>query len=304
MSESLPDEGPTSAYPGDPRVADLPGFPVVPHVDGTWDTSATLLNTVPVRLGERRSSTACDAGDVLFRRGDLVTVETDTGLVVGVVTGPHRRVLTHAKIPRVLRRTTEDDGRREAGLRRREAELFERFQQLAADTGLAAKLIKVSVQPSSGRIVVVLASEDRLDPREFLRRATASARSRVELRQLGLRDGARALGGVGPCGLQLCCNTFLREFAPVTIRMAKDQSIALNPERITGVCGKLLCCLVYEEAFYRQQRALFPKPGKRVDTPRGPGKVRDVDVLAQTVRVLLDGGEVDAFAVGDVTSAR
>jgi cell fate regulator YaaT (PSP1 superfamily) len=121
------------------------------------------------------------------------------------------------------------------------------------------------------------------------------------VRHLGLRDAARVTGGIGPCGLQLCCNTFLAEFAPVSIRMAKDQGLALNPQRVSGVCGRLLCCLVYEDAFYRQQRARYPKPGKRVQTPRGEGSVRDVDVLASTVRVALRDGALEAFALDDVT---
>ncbi|MFO0661783.1 MAG: regulatory iron-sulfur-containing complex subunit RicT, partial [Polyangiaceae bacterium] len=232
VAESLADEDPTSTHPGDPRVADLPGFPIVPQVDGNWDASATLTSVLPVRLGDRKFSTECDAGDALYRRGDIVTVEAEFGVMIGVVTGHHRRTLTLAKHPRILRRSTDDDGRREAGIRQREAELIERFRQIAVDVSLDAKLIRVVVQPSSGRILVVVTSEDRLDAREFLRRASASSRSRVELRQLGHRDGASVLGGVGPCGLQLCCSTFLKDFAPVTIRMAKDQSLALNPERI------------------------------------------------------------------------
>ena len=118
-----------------------------------------------------------------------------------------------------------------------------------------------------------------------------------EIRHVGARDAAKAIGGVGPCGLQLCCNTFLADFAPVSIRHAKEQGLALKPERVSGVCGRLMCCLVYEDAFYRSQRSLFPKPGKRVLTPKGEGRVRDVDVLARTVRVALTDAGVETFPV-------
>jgi cell fate regulator YaaT (PSP1 superfamily) len=172
-------------------------------------------------------------------------------------------------------------------------------EQLAA-LGLAAKVIRAEVPLGGGRVTVYLCSEERLELRELARRLGAGLRARVELRHAGLRDAARIVGGVGPCGLQLCCNTFLAEFAPVSIRMAKDQGLALNPQRVSGVCGRLMCCLVYEDAFYRAQRAAFPRPGRAVETPRGAGRVREVDVLARTVRVALADGSLATLALDEV----
>ena len=168
---------------------------------------------------------------------------------------------------------------------------------------LPAKVLRVEISRTGQRVVVHLASEDRLELRELGRQLNNALRSRVEIRHVGARDAAKAIGGVGPCGLQLCCNTFLADFAPVSIRHAKEQGLALKPERVSGVCGRLMCCLVYEDAFYRSQRSLFPKPGKRVLTPRGEGRVRDVDVLARTVRVALTDGGMETFPVDELLPA-
>lgn len=163
------------------------------------------------------------------------------------------------------------------------------------------KIVRAEAEPS-GKIVVFFASEERVDFRELHRRVSAAAQGRIELRQMGVRDAAKVLGGCGPCGLQLCCTTFLREFAPVSIKMAKEQGLVLNPSRVSGLCGRLLCCLTYEDNLYRTQRKLLPKLGKRVVTPKGPGKVKDVDVLAQSIRVILEGGEIAVFKPSEVSA--
>jgi cell fate regulator YaaT (PSP1 superfamily) len=140
-------------------------------------------------------------------------------------------------------------------------------------------------------VVVHAVAEERIDGRAFLRRLSAVTQARIELRVVGAREAAKQIGGVGPCGLQLCCSTFLEGFAPVTMKMAKDQGLAMTPQRVSGLCGRLLCCLVYEEAFYRQQREGLPKIGARVVTEQGPGRVRDVDVLSRKVSIQLESGE-------------
>ena len=148
-------------------------------------------------------------------------------------------------------------------------------------------------------MLVDVAGEERFDVRELVRGLSVIAQARVELRHLGLRDATKILGGVGPCGLQLCCNTFLEELPSPTIKMAKAQSLPIAEGRVNGVCGKLLCCLVYEEAQYRAARAKLPKLGDRVVTPRGEGTVRELDVLAEKVRVAI-GGELSTFSLAEI----
>jgi cell fate regulator YaaT (PSP1 superfamily) len=172
---------------------------------------------------------------------------------------------------------------------------------VATTLDLPIKIIRAQAE-QSGKIVVFFACEERIDFRELYRRVSAAAQGRIELRQVGVRDAAKMLGGVAPCGLQLCCTSFLKDFAPVSIKMAKEQGLVLNPQRVSGLCGRLLCCLTYEDELYRTQRKLLPKLGKRVVTPSGPGKVRDVDVLSQTVRVALDNGDVTTVKPAEITA--
>ncbi len=278
-------------------------FDPVPLADDPWDIDALLVRLVPVRLEEGGRVLECDAGDLALVRGELVTVEAEGGAGLGGVVGAARRALVRHRPPKVLRRSSDDDVRHEARLRQREHEICRAARRVVRQLRLPVKIVRAVVVSGGGRAVVYYASDDRIDYRELLRRLSSTVQARIELRQVGLRDAARALGGVGPCGLQLCCNTFLHDFAPVSIKMAKDQGLALTPQRVSGVCGRLLCCLVYEEAFYRQERARYPKVGKRVSTPQGFGKVRDCDVLAQLVRVVLESGEMASFAPEDVSPA-
>jgi len=204
------------------------------------------------------------------------------------------------RLNRVLRKTTEAELNAEPRGQRREREVFRIARHVATSLDLPIKIVRAEAD-GTGKTVVFFASEERVDFRELFRRVSAAAQGRIELRQIGVRDAAKTVGGVGPCGLTLCCASFLRDFAPVSIKMAKDQGLVLNPTRVSGLCGRLLCCLTYEDAHYRTQRKLLPKLGKRVVTTSGPGKVRDVDVLAQTVRVLLDSGEIVTLKPNDIS---
>ncbi len=273
-----------------------PDFP-----EGEWPDAGVLVQLAYVRKGDAARSVPCDAGAITLRRGEVVFVEGERGLDLATVTATQRREFVSARPAlRVVRRASKGDLEAETRTRLREAEARRVATDLARAQSLAAKVVRVECSPSGNRTTVYLASEERVELRDFGRAITAALKGRVDIRHVGVRDAAKAVGGVGPCGLQLCCNTFLTEFAPVSIRHAKDQGLALNPQRVSGVCGRLMCCLVYEDAFYRQQRALFPKQGRRVTTPQGEGRVRDVDVLARTVRVVFPDGQSESFTVEDV----
>jgi cell fate regulator YaaT (PSP1 superfamily) len=265
------------------------------------DGEGTLYNTVVVRGHRSMRSRLYDAGDNSFAKGEVVAIEGDGGGPgTGDVIQHNRRELFRGRLPRVLRRVHANEVSPEPRGKRREQEVFRIARHVASTLGLPIKIVRSQAEPS-GKIVVFFASEERIDFRELYRRVSAAAQGRVELRQVGVRDAAKMLGGVAPCGLQLCCTSFLRDFAPVSIKMAKEQGLVLNPQRVSGLCGRLLCCLTYEDALYRTQRKLLPKLGKRVLTPRGPGKVRDVDVLSQSVRVALETGEIISVEPVDIT---
>lgn len=300
-------EPPKETPPEPPRRVHLPLTAVQPteDTDGIPDFApfegpddAWLYAVVMVRVGDAQKPLRCDASGLTLRKGDAVVVETDRGIELGMVSAPPRRMLLRDRpMARCLRRASEGDLRGESSARLREAEAARVAAEVVRAMDLPVKVVRAEVAMSGGRTVIFLASEERVELRDLARRLGTAIQGRVELRHVGVRDAARAIGGVGPCGLQLCCNTFLSEFAPVSIRHAKEQGLALTPQRVSGVCGRLMCCLVYEDAFYRQQRGLFPKQGKRVMTPKGEGRVRDVDVLARVVRVVFPDDHVESFDV-------
>lgn len=275
-------------------------LPWDPKRDSAAPLDGTLYNVVTVRSDRTGRAVDFDAGDTVYRRGEIVAIEGDAGgISYGVVTQPSRRAVLRGRLLRVLRRASDAEAKAEPRGRRREKEVFRIARHVAATLDLPIKVVRAETEPN-GRTTVFFASEERIDFRELHRRVSAAAQGRIELRQLGVRDAAKMLGGIASCGQPLCCSRFLREFAPISIKMAKDQGLVLNPQRVSGLCGRLLCCLTYEDALYRAQRKLLPKLGKRVITPKGPGKVRDVDVLAQLVRVFLETGEICTFKPSEI----
>jgi cell fate regulator YaaT (PSP1 superfamily) len=162
------------------------------------------------------------------------------------------------------------------------------------------KIFRVEWTATNEKALFYFSSEQRIDFRELVRDLGAHLRTRVELRQVGVRDEAKVVGGIGSCGRELCCTTFLPQFAPVSIKMAKNQNLALNPSRVSGQCGRLKCCLVYEEAQYVEAGKKLPRIGKRVETPDGPGRVDDLDVLAGRVRVAFPDRPPAVYAAEDL----
>jgi hypothetical protein len=155
----------------------------------------------------------------------------------------------------------------------------------------------VEYQHGGSKAVFYLSAEGRIDFRDLVKDLAQKLRTRIEMRQIGVRDEAKMVGGIGVCGLRVCCNRYLTKFEPVSIRMAKDQNLVLNPQKVSGQCGRLKCCLAYEEEVYRQQKQGMPKTGKLVETPAGPGKVVELDILARRVRVALMAGGFEVFPV-------
>jgi cell fate regulator YaaT (PSP1 superfamily) len=156
------------------------------------------------------------------------------------------------------------------------------------------------IEKTGGKMNVYYTSDERLDLRDFVRDVGQATGLRLELRQLGVRDEAKVVGGIGSCGLTLCCTTWLPDFVPVSIKMAKDQGLVLSPTKVSGQCGRLKCCLVYEQAGYAEMRKGLPKLGKRVISQRGEGRVVEVDVLRQRIRVSYGHGDTEVLPASEV----
>lgn len=244
------------------------------------------------------------AGGVALALGDFVVVETEWGVGMGAVAAVLPPVLVgHLKCPvhPILRKATPTDLSRRVTLaeRERNARTFCRERILARS--LAMKLTEVRIGLDSSKAMFYFTAEGRVDFRELVKDLVQHLHTRVELRQIGVRDEAKVLGSAGACGRPVCCHSFLQGFAPVSIRMAKDQNLALNPAKLSGICGRLKCCLAYEHCLYAELKHGLPKLGGHVVTSRGAGVIRGQDVLAQTVLVGLETGGQVTLQVTEVT---
>jgi len=238
-----------------------------------------------VRLRPGGRVVPCDASNVTLRVGMFVMVQADRGPEVGIVTVGAMARPVRGRLARVLRvaEPRDMDRSRDDGTRANDALAVARGA--VAKMNLPVKMFHAELQ-GGGRITFYFASDARVDFRDLVRDLGNRLRLRVELRQVGVRDEAKMVGGIGSCGRELCCSTFLPRFAPVSIKAAKVQNIALTPSKVSGQCGRLKCCLVYEEANYVEAAKMLPRMGKRVETPDGIGRVGDLDVLRGRVRVL------------------
>lgn len=235
-----------------------------------------------------------DPGEHRPRVGDLVLVPTDDGpQVAECVWAPEWVDQETEGFPQLVGIAGDDDVRRDEQIRRAKADAKVAAKRLIREHELPMKVVAVdhvlsSAATSGARTTIYFTAPHRVDFRSLVRDLGATLRCRVELRQLSARDSARVQGGIGSCGRDLCCATFLTDFEPVTIRMAKDQELPLNPMRISGACGRLMCCLKYEHPLYQQFQATAPAIGERVDSPEGPGRVVGHSVPRDAVTVRLD----------------
>jgi cell fate regulator YaaT (PSP1 superfamily) len=221
--------------------------------------------------------------------GDRVLVPTDTGPEVAeCVWAPQWISEDTSGFPRLAGLADDADLARDAQLRRRKAETKVAAKKLIRAHELPMKIVGVDHALDENRSTIYFTAPQRVDFRSLVRDLGATLKARVELRQLSARDSAKAQGGIGSCGRDLCCATFLTDFEPVSARMVKDQDLPLNPMRISGACGKLMCCLKYEHPLYAEFKATAPAVGERVETEDGPGRVVGHDVLADSVGVRLD----------------
>ena len=230
-------------------------------------------------------------GKYKVRIGDNVIVETARGVEFGsVVTGPKEvedeKLLQPLK--QVIRIATADDVRKEEKNREKEKEAFGICLEKIRKHGLEMKLIDAEYTFDNNKVLFYFTADGRIDFRELVKDLASVFRTRIELRQIGVRDETKIRGGIGICGRELCCHTYLSEFAPVSIKMAKEQNLSLNPSKISGVCGRLMCCLTNEEQIYEELNRYLPSTGDHVTTPEGlKGDVQAVNILRQMVKVVV-----------------
>ena len=235
--------------------------------------------------------------------GDYVVVETSQGQEVGQVAWMPKAIAdseVSGDLKPVLRRATSIDLVERDQARHQEADVLEISRAKTREHDLPMKVVSAEFGFDGSRLVISFTAESRIDFRELVRDLAKTFNTRIEMKQIGVRDQAKVLDGLGKCGRQLCCSSWLREFNPVTIKMAKQQNLPLNPPEISGVCGRLLCCLAYETDVYEEARKMLPKVGNSVMTADGEGRVRQVHPLREVVSVKLEDGMVREYPVAEL----
>ena len=227
-----------------------------------------------------------------MKPGDHVIVETARGIEYGTVIVPPKGITDEEVVQplkAVIRVATPEDDRIEERNHEKEKEAYKICLEKIEKHGLAMKLVQAEYTFDNNKLLFYFTADGRIDFRELVKDLAAIFKTRIELRQIGVRDETKILGGIGICGRPLCCHTYLSEFAPVSIKMAKEQNLSLNPTKISGVCGRLMCCLKNEQETYEYLNKQLPNIGDQVMTPEGiKGEVQSVNVLRQLVKVIMD----------------
>jgi cell fate regulator YaaT (PSP1 superfamily) len=252
-----------------------------------------MVKVVGVRFKRAGKIYYFDPGDLVIDLNQNVIVETARGIEFGLVVVPNREVDESeivAPLKKVIRIADPDDIAHAQDNDRKEKEAFNICLQKISDHKLDMKLIDVEYTFDNNKVLFYFTADGRVDFRELVKDLAAVFKTRIELRQIGVRDESKMMGGIGICGRVLCCNSFLGEFQPVSIKMAKEQSLSLNPTKISGTCGRLMCCLKYEQEAYEDLLARVPKVGAIVETPEGQGTVVEVNLLKEILKVKLDMG--------------
>ncbi len=255
-----------------------------------------MAEIIGVRFKEVGKVYYFDPLDNKLEKGDMVIVETARGVECGEVATPNKIIdeaeLVHPLKP-LVRIATEDDLNRLAKNKLKEQEAYKICEQKIAKHNLEMKLVDVEYTFDNSKILFYFTAEGRVDFRALVKDLASVFRTRIELRQIGVRDEAKMLGGLGMCGKPFCCSSFMGEFQPVSIKMAKEQGLSLSPVKISGTCGRLMCCLKYEQEAYNDLLKRTPKVGAIVNTPEGRGLVVENNLIARTLKVKLNNTPED-----------
>ncbi len=247
-----------------------------------------MVKVIGVRFKSAGKIYYFDPGEFEFENGDFAIVETVRGVEYGhVVIAP--REVTEKEIVKplkqVIRKANKKDMKKEEENKQKEKEAFQLCLQKIQKHNMEMKLIDVEYTFDNNKIIFYFTADNRVDFRELVKDLASVFRTRIELRQIGVRDESKMVGGLGPCGRVACCCSHLGEFQPVSIKMAKEQSLSLSPTKISGLCGRLMCCLNYEQTQYEKARKKMPKVGSEVKTPEGAGTVVENNVLSEVSKV-------------------
>ncbi len=266
-----------------------------------------MADVVGVRFKEVGKIYYFAPGEELFEVGDKVIVETARGVECGTVAAGNKAVpdeeIVHP-LKSIIRKATEADLKKVEANKLLEKKAFDIAMKKIESHGLDMKLVNVEYTFDASKVLFYFTADGRVDFRALVKDLASVFKTRIELRQIGVRDEAKMLGGLGVCGKQFCCSSFMGEFAPVSIKMAKEQGLSLSPVKISGTCGRLMCCLKYEQDAYTDLLRNTPKYGAIVKTPQGKGTVVEVSLLTGTLKVKMDNTPPEAapqsFKVKDV----
>lgn len=254
-----------------------------------------MIRVISVKFRDGGKSYFFDPGELEINEGDGVIVETARGIEFADVVSPVQEIdegRVVAPLKGVIRVATDYDRELRDTNRAKEKDAFDTCVRKIAEHGLDMKLVDVEYSYNGSKVMFYFTADGRVDFRELVKDLAGVFRTRIELRQIGVRDEAKMLGGLGSCGRPVCCKAFLSDFAPVSIKMAKEQSLSLSPTKISGICGRLMCCLKYEQDCYESMRRQMPRPSRDVRTPDGDGTVLENNVITEKTRVrvtLADG---------------
>ena len=250
-----------------------------------------MAKVVDVRYREGGKTYRFDVNGLDLKAGDEVIVENQKGKAFAYVASTPLEEIAERKKPlkKVLRTATEEDREKKASNKERETKAYDLCRKLVAEKELDMKLVATECAWGAKKMTFYFTADERVDFRELVKELAAELHTRIEMRQIGVRDETTICGGIGICGRELCCCTYLNGFAPVSIKMAKAQNLSLNPEKISGVCGRLMCCLRNEAETYEELNKTVPKMGEKVGTPEDlRGQVVSLDVIRQKVKVLVE----------------
>src|SRR5690625_1569580 len=247
-----------------------------------------MIEVIGVRFKKAGKIYYFDPGNYNIAKDSYVIVETVRGIEFGKVVIANKRVDEEdvvLPLKKVIRLATEEDKTTVIENRERAKEAFQIGLEKIKAHNLDMNLVEVDYTLDRNKVIFYFTADGRVDFRNLVKDLAAIFKTRIELRQIGVRDEAKMLGGIGPCGRMLCCSTFLGEFEPVSIKMAKDQNLSLNPAKISGLCGRLMCCLKYENDDYEEGKRQLPDIGKAIQTPLGKGKVIGLNILERIIQI-------------------
>ena len=252
-----------------------------------------MIEIVQVKLREGGNISYYNTNNLRLEAGMCVILEADRGIDYGEVISEPEVVLEsdiQGSLGKIIRIANRHDIEQIKENKKRIRGIFKACERKIAERGMDMKLVDAEYSLDNSKIIFYFTAEGRVDFRELVKELAGMFKARIELKQIGVRDEARMLGGFGICGRPLCCTRFLKDFSSITIRMAKEQNLPLNPSKISGLCGRLMCCLEYEHPLYKELSKDLPKPGRRIKIKQEMAKVISINPLAQTVMVELDDG--------------